>query len=148
MYAAKEDQTRKRKELTENLQTIGIEKTKEYERQIREGFESASVTEQENKRFNETFLPTEEAELVSASDNLYDGNGKVHEYDPPWTSFLEFLEYEAHIPDCAKGPEPEDTSDPTYIEFDEPLPEHRIPRPPPSVHLPRRKPNGKKCPIL
>ena len=156
MYAAKEDQTRKRKELTENLQTIGDEKTKEYERQIREGFESAPVTEQENKRFNETFLPTEEAELVSMSDSLYDDNGKHHEYDPPWTSFLELDDVaESHIPDYAKGPEPEDTSDscwdnwhedPIYIEFDEPLPERRIPRPTPPVPLPQREPN--KCKIL
>ena len=66
LQVIREDQSIKRKQLTENLQAIRNEKTREYERQLREGFASASITEQENQRFLETFLQPED-DLANAT---------------------------------------------------------------------------------
>ena len=70
MFVVNEDQSIKRKELQENLQSIGNEKNKEYERQVREGFENAHTTEEENKRFAATFLSSDEATSESAFGTL------------------------------------------------------------------------------
>ena len=144
----KEDQTRQRKQMQENLQAIGNEKNKEYERQVREGFASASITKQENERFVEVFCQTEEY----ASGSLYDDKGKSHEYDLPWTSYPE-LDHttELYNREQAEVGEAECTPDftwgdlndePIYIEFTEPA----LPREKPSVH--RKKKKERKCKIM
>lgn len=66
----KEDQFKKKEMLRENLQHIGNEKKKEYERQVNEGYENAYSTEQENKRFAAIFLPSDEAASESALGTL------------------------------------------------------------------------------
>ena len=141
MSGIEEDQSKKRKELQDNLQNISNEKNKEYERQVREGFESASVTEQENKRFVEIFLPTERDEPEGAPDTLNDDKEKLSEYEPPWPSHLK-TDYKAgsRAPGYAKVPETGDTSnaqenwydDPTYYDFVDNPPRHQpSPREPP-----------------
>ena len=132
--AIKEDLSKQRNALNENLKNIGNEKNKEYERQVKEGFENAPVTEQENKRFVDIFLTTEESEPDTATGTTND-EGKQPVYDPPWTSHTEMArEAATRAPDFSQlRREPKDTfqnwqDDPTYYDFVDYPPGRRPPQ--------------------